>query len=127
MPDDLFWLSWICLLLIPLLGLLAGFIMLRYAPDHLGTPVGFRTSRAMQNGETWRFANTTAGRLLVRFCIFLAAVSAVLPFLFRNAGTTVFDTLTAVLLVAQVCTIAACLEAAQIMVMRRFPRSSRKR
>lgn len=121
---EIFWASYIGLMLIPAFTLLAGIVMWKYAPTHLHTFVGFRTERAMQDGETWKYANTTAGRLLVKYGVMILVISAVLPVFFLNAPDASFQALTIVLLCTQVCVIVVCLVATQIMLVRKYPKDA---
>lgn len=59
----MFWFVLICDLLVPLAMVGGGYFMWRHTPDEPDSLVGYRTIRSMQNRDTWRFANTYAGRL----------------------------------------------------------------
>lgn len=118
---EYFWLSYLLCMLIPALALLAGFVMWKYTPTRIHSFIGFRTTRAMQDGATWRFANEYAGRLLVRTSLGSLAVSAVVPFFFMHGDNAVFQALTLSLSIAQVALIVVSLVAAQIALVRRFP------
>lgn len=119
---EYFWLSYLLCLLIPALALLAGFVMWKYTPGRFHSFIGFRTARAMQDGETWRFANEYAGRLLVRTSTAALVISASVPFLFMNGTDATFQALTLSLCVAQVGLIVFSLVATQIALMRRYPK-----
>ena len=48
--------------LIPLVLLVAGWMMQFHPPKKQNAWIGYRTTRSMKNAETWRFANTYCGK-----------------------------------------------------------------
>lgn len=48
--------------LIPLVLLVAGWMMQFHPPKKQNAWIGYRTTRSMKNAETWRFANTCCGK-----------------------------------------------------------------
>lgn len=118
---EYFWISYFCCLLIPILALIAGYTMLKYTPTHLNSLIALRTTRAMRDGKTWKFANERAGTLLCRTSWAMLAISAAVPFFFMRGNDATFRALTLVLCIVQVGCIAFSLIAAQIALMRAFP------
>lgn len=119
---EYFWLAYFLDLLIPLLGVAAGYVMWKYSPNHLHTVIGFRTSRAMENGETWRFANEYAGKLLVKNDWIALGISGAVPFIFMYGTDATFEALSLVLCIAQIALIAASLIVTQVALTRKFPK-----
>lgn len=48
--------------LIPLVLLVAGWMMQFHPPKKQNAWIGYRTTRSMKNAETWRFVNTYCGK-----------------------------------------------------------------
>ena len=72
----------ICNLLVPLIMILAGWLMYRHPPEDINSVVGYRTSRSMKNSDTWLFAQHTCGKLWRKLGIwmFLITLAASLCF-----------------------------------------------
>ena len=59
----LWWLMLVSALLIPLLMIVAGFLMEKRPPKKINGFLGYRTIRSMKNMDTWRFAHSYCGKL----------------------------------------------------------------
>lgn len=57
------WLMLCCDILIPVIMIVAGWMMWKHPPKEVNGLIGYRTARSMQNMETWRFAHDYSGRL----------------------------------------------------------------
>lgn len=51
-----------CSLLIPLIMIVAGWLLRRHPPASINSVVGYRTARSMASPESWRFAQKDCGR-----------------------------------------------------------------
>mgnify|MGYP004657049267 CR=1 FL=1 len=80
-----FWI-FACDLVIPVILLLAGWLMLRHPPKHINDLVGYRTRRSCRNMDTWRFAHRCCGRLWLRLGAVLLPLSAAVHLPFLHAG-----------------------------------------
>lgn len=58
------WFMLMCNLLIPIIMIVAGLLMHKNGPKKINSLYGYRTTRSMQNTDTWKFANEYCGRLL---------------------------------------------------------------
>lgn len=53
----------LCNVLIPLIMILAGYMMEKHTPGKINHIIGYRTKRSMKNKDTWDFAHKLCGRL----------------------------------------------------------------
>lgn len=51
-----------CSLLIPLIMIVAGWLLRRHPPASINIVVGYRSARSMASPESWRFAQKDCGR-----------------------------------------------------------------
>lgn len=57
------WFMLACDLLIPVMMIVFGNMMWKHPPKSINAVIGYRTSRSMQNMDTWKFAHHYFGRL----------------------------------------------------------------
>lgn len=79
-----FWIAmFICNLLIPILMIAAGNMMYKHTPKKINGIYGYRTSRSMKNGETWKFAHDYCGKLWFKWgsILTIPTIIAMLPFI----------------------------------------------
>ncbi|MBO5057040.1 MAG: SdpI family protein [Lachnospiraceae bacterium] len=57
------WFMFVCDLLIPVFMIICGRMMWKNSPKSINGIIGYRTTRSMQNKDTWRFAHDYCGRL----------------------------------------------------------------
>lgn len=85
-----FWLFMLAVdLLIPLVMLVFGWRFQQKAPAKINKVFGYRTTRSMQNRETWAFAHKRAGQYWFRagWVVLVLSVLAMLPVLGKDAET----------------------------------------
>lgn len=72
----------ICNLLIPLVMIVAGYLMYKKPPKEINDIIGYRTWRAKKNLETWKFAHNYCGKLWVKLGLILIVptIIAQIPF-----------------------------------------------
>lgn len=70
------------LLMVPIITLIAGYLMYRYAPKSINGLVGYRTSKSMINQDTWNFANKYCASLWIKIGIITTVVSFLIYILF---------------------------------------------
>ncbi len=80
-----FWIfMYLCTLLCPGLMLLLGWWTRHHPPTDINGFIGYRTSRSMQNEDTWRFAQAHIGTLWWKFGWWVLIPSALIPFLYLH-------------------------------------------
>ena len=70
------------LLMVPIITLIAGYLMYRHTPKSINGLVGYRTSRSMINQETWNFANKYCAALWIKLGIVSSIVSILIFIVF---------------------------------------------
>ncbi len=75
------WFAVACDLIIPLLMVIFGRIMWKHCPSKINVWYGYRTSRSIQNMDTWKFAHEHFGRQWWKmgWIILLPSALALLP------------------------------------------------
>ncbi|MBQ4158297.1 MAG: SdpI family protein [Clostridia bacterium] len=88
-------------LLIPVIMVLAGYLMHKHPPKNINWVVGYRTARSMRNTDTWVFANKKIGEIWVKAgaIALIASIAVQIPFLFLSVDA--FAIMSVVLLFAQ--------------------------
>lgn len=76
----------VCNLLVPLIMILAGWLMYRHPPEDINSVVGYRTSRSMKNLDTWRFAQHTCGKLWWKLGILVFLITLAVSLCFMQAS-----------------------------------------
>lgn len=73
-------------LCIPVVMIIAGYMMDRHTPKKINGVYGYRTARSMKNKETWEFAQHYCGKLWLKIGVVLLVISAfmLLPFVHRS-------------------------------------------
>lgn len=72
----------ICNLLMPLLMIIAGYMMYKHPPKEINGVIGYRTTRSRKNIDTWKFAHDYCGRLWFKagFALLIPTIIAQIPF-----------------------------------------------
>ena len=72
----------ICNLLMPLLMIIAGYMMYKHPPKEINGVIGYRTTRSRKNIDTWKFAHDYCGRLWFKagFVLLIPTIIAQVPF-----------------------------------------------
>ena len=52
-----------CVLCIPIIQLIGGWCMRYHTPKKINSWIGYRTTNAMKNADTWKLANQYCGKL----------------------------------------------------------------
>ncbi len=116
-----FWIFlYLCTLLCPGLMLLLGWWMRRHPPKDINCVLGYRTSRSMQNQDTWDFAQVHAGSLWWKLGWWVLIPSAVLPFLYLQADADTVAGWSVVLLFLQCAILLLSLIPTEIALKKTF-------
>ena len=83
------WFMFMCNIIIPILFIVAGWMMWKHCPKEINGIIGYRTKRAMINLDTWKFAHNYCGRLWWKLgCILLIPTIIIqIPFYRSNINT----------------------------------------
>ena len=83
------WSMLVCNLLMPVIMIVIGIIMMKSPPKKINHFVGYRTSRSMDNQESWIFANKHSGKLMIIYgaIAIIPSVVIMLPFYDRDDDT----------------------------------------
>ena len=75
------WFMLVCSLLTPITMIVVGRRMWKHTPTKINGIYGYRTTRSMQNSDTWQFANAYCGRLWwnTGWILMLPTMLALLP------------------------------------------------
>ncbi len=97
-------------LLIPVMMIVAGWMMWKHPPKRINSWYGYRTERSMKNEDTWKFAHDYCGRLWWKLGWILLIPSAIpLLFVLDSSEDAVGVVSVTVLVVQSVVMIAAIL------------------
>ncbi|MCR4739378.1 MAG: SdpI family protein [Lachnospiraceae bacterium] len=89
-------LYFICVLLVPVISIITGYIMKTRPPKEINNTVGYRTKRSMAGKEAWDFANVYCGRNTFLFGIVSLVISAIIYFLLMRGS---FSNMTAMIII----------------------------
>ena len=84
------WFMFVCDLLVPVLMIVCGRMMWKHTPKNINGFIGYRTSRAMKNMDTWQFAHDYCGRLWwkIGWLMLVPSILVHLPFIRSSADVT---------------------------------------
>ena len=108
-------------LLIPLIMLIAGYIMRRHPPKNINYVIGYRTRRSMRNMDSWLFAQNKIGAIWEKTGLIALAISAAvqIPFLFVSVDA--FSVASLVLMFAQLALLLLTIPPVERALKREFP------
>lgn len=86
--------------LIPLIMIISGGRFIKKAPEKINHFFGYRTALSMKNKDTWKFAHSYMGKLLLRAGLIILPVSiAVMLFSLGKAENIIYNFATVITLV----------------------------
>ena len=73
----------------PLLMIIAGYMMYKHPPKEINGVIGYRTTRSRKNIDTWKFAHDYCGRLWFKagFALLIPTIIAQIPFVKSSDST----------------------------------------
>ena len=95
------WFMFVCDLLIPMLMIVIGRIMWKHPPRKINDVVGYRTTRSMQNMDTWKFAHDYCGRLWWKTGWIILIPSVLIHFPIYNSSKGIIGTVGGILCTIQ--------------------------
>ena len=69
-----------CVLCIPIVQLIGGWCMRYHTPKKINSWIGYRTTNAMKNADTWKLANQYCGKLWLMIGTVSLILSAIIGF-----------------------------------------------
>lgn len=81
----------ICVLLIPIVMIIGGWMMWKHTPQNINGLIGYRTERSMKNIDTWNFANKYCGRLWLKLGLIMLILSAIFIIPFHVASNDIIN------------------------------------
>ena len=103
------WFMLVCDLLIPIIMLIAGWMMWKHCPKKMNMIYGYRTKRSMINMDTWKFANDYCGRLWFKIGWIMLIPSALLFVPVYNSNEDVVGIVGSILCVIQLFVLIAAI------------------
>ena len=96
-------LFFVCIIIVPVISMAAGYIMFKKPPKEINDTVGYRTKRSKASQEAWDFANKYCGKnTLISGIIMLVASTAVFCFLCSGKSTKEMLITTLIIMAVQV-------------------------
>ena len=71
---------------IPILMIIAGYMMYKHPPKEINGLIGYRTARSTKNMDTWLFAHKVCGRLWFKIGLVMLFVSVIIQILVSFVG-----------------------------------------
>lgn len=87
----------LCNLIIPVIMVVAGYMMYRHPPKNINAVVGYRTPMSCKNADTWAFAHDYCGKLWLKYGIILLVASAAAQLPFIRSSSDALGVMTLVL------------------------------
>lgn len=114
-------------LVIPLIIWAGGLILQTHPPKQVNRFWGYRTSRSMQNQETWDFAQRALSGIWKRLGAGMTAVTLILTVVMSQAGNTAFSIYAAGAIVLQLILIIISARAVEKELKKRFDDKGKRR
>ena len=95
------WFMLLCDILVPVLMIVAGRMMWKHCPKQINSVLGYRTSRSMQNMDTWKFAHEYCGRLWQKIGWITLVPSALVHIPFYHSSENVIGIVGGIVMTAQ--------------------------
>ena len=79
----------ISVIIVPIIAIVAGYLMKNRPPDKINNTIGYRTRRSKASQEAWDFANRYCGKNTLIFGIICLIVSVIAGYVLFFRGNTV--------------------------------------
>ncbi|MCQ2466803.1 MAG: SdpI family protein [Clostridia bacterium] len=93
--------TFICNLLVPLIMIVAGYMMYKKPPKDINNVFGYRTSMSKKNKDTWEFAHNYCGRLWFKLGIVLFILMVIVQMFFVHSSDSVIGNMTLIVVTVQ--------------------------
>ena len=116
-----FWLSMTaCVCIVPLIQIVAGFMMYKHCPKKINNFIGYRTKRSKLSLDTWRFAHRFCGALWLVTGIVMAPAGVAVLFLLKGSATQTIENIAAITALIQLLPLLFSVAATEIKLKKVF-------
>ena len=92
----------VCNLLIPLVMIIAGYMMYKHPPKDINGFVGYRTRRSRQNENTWAYAHNVCGKMWLKWGLIMLLPSVLIQLPFIHSDENTLSVLTVIIETVQI-------------------------
>ena len=117
---SLWWILFVCGLIIPTIMIVCGTFMWKRPPKKVNGIIGYRSARSMKNADTWKFAHSFCGKLWLITGLVIFTVSVAVPCPFYDAADKTAGTVSGILIAVQLAAILASVIPTEIALKKRF-------
>ena len=114
------WIIFICDLLIPIMMVFFGITMKRQAPKNINYIFGYRTTRSMQNEDTWQFAHEHCGSLWFKIGLIMLIPTVLVHIPFYNSNENIIGTVAMIVMTIQVIALLVSIIPTELALKRTF-------
>lgn len=110
----------ICNLLMPIIMIIAGYMMYKYPPKEINGMVGYRTKRSSRNLDTWKFAHNYCGKLWLKVGIILVVPTIIVQIPFAKSSVNTISYVTIVIEIIQLMVLVGSIFPVESALKRTF-------
>lgn len=112
-------------LIVPIIMILAGWLMHKHPPKDVNWVIGYRTGRSMRSPEAWIFAQKKIGAIWEKAgaVTLLVSAAALIPFLFLSVDA--FSIASVVILFAQLAVLFLTIPPVERALKEKFPEAKK--
>ena len=121
------WTILVCDLLIPIVMIIAGWMMWKHTPKRINRWYGYRTALSMKNEQTWKFAHMHAGRIwcVMGIVMLIPTILAFIPF--YHSSTNVVGIVGLIVTTVQVIALIASVFPTEAALARTFDENGERK
>lgn len=121
------WTILVCDLLIPIVMIIAGWMMWKHPPKRINRWYGYRTALSMKNEQTWKFAHTHAGKIwcVMGIVMLIPTILAFIPF--YHSSTNVVGIVGLIVTTVQVIALIASVFPTEAALARTFDENGERK
>lgn len=117
----------ICNLLMPLIMIIAGYLMYKNPPKEINGLIGYRTAMSKKNKDTWAFAHDYCGRLWLKLGFMLLVPTVIVQIPFVKADENVVGIVTILIEAIQLTVLIGSIVPVEKALKRTFDESGNRR
>lgn len=117
----------ICVLLIPIVMLIGGWIMWKHTPQDINYLIGYRTEHSMKNIDTWNFANKYCGRLWFKLGLIMLILSIIFIISFYATSNDILNVAVLIIMAIQCIVIVVSIFPTEKALKRNFNKDGTKK
>lgn len=119
--------TFICNLLVPLIMIVAGYMMYKKPPKDINNVFGYRTSMSKKNKDTWEFAHNYCGRLWFKLGIVLFILMVIVQMFFVHSSDDVIGNMTLIVVTVQLVVLLGSIMLVEKALKRTFDENGVRR